>query len=107
MINAATQTPILSGGHRIRGHADEFRASALDFAKRITREGDDITRFRVFQRSIMFAKSPQILQGILVDKAKFFHKSIGMRLLLYPLAGEGLFTSNGELWRRQRKTMAP
>jgi cytochrome P450 len=107
MINATTQTPILSHGHRIRGHSDEFRASIPEFARRITSEGEDVTRFQVFQKTLFFTRSPKLLQEILVDKARYFQKSIGMRLLLYPLAGEGLFTSNGDLWRRQRKTMAP
>jgi cytochrome P450 len=30
-----------------------------------------------------------------------------LRFSLWKLAGEGLFTSNGELWRRQRRLMAP
>jgi cytochrome P450 len=107
MIDAKTQTPLLSGGHPIRGHADEFRRSQLDFATRITNEGGEVTRFRVFGRQLFFVKSPQLLQEMLVEKARAFRKSIGMRLILYPLAGEGLFTSNGDLWRKQRKLMAP
>jgi cytochrome P450 len=107
MIDATKQTPMLSGGHPIRGHSDEFRQIQLDFTTRITKEGADVTRFRVFGRELLFIKSPHLLQEMLVDKAKFFRKSIGMRLILYPLAGEGLFTSNGELWRKQRKLMAP
>jgi cytochrome P450 len=107
MIDAKTQTPLLSGGHPIRGHADEFRRSQIDFATRITKEGGEVTRFRVFGRQLFFVRSPEILQEMLVDKARSFRKSIGLRLILYPLAGEGLFTSNGDLWRKQRKLMAP
>ena len=36
-----------------------------------------------------------------------FDKSDVLRFSLCNLAGEGLFTSNGELWRRQRRLMAP
>lgn len=53
------------------------------------------------------ALDPDIVQEILVEKAKSFNKSDMLRFSLFPLAGEGLFTSNGELWRRQRKLMAP
>lgn len=50
---------------------------------------------------------PELAHAILVDQARSFGKSPALRLLLYPLAGEGLFTSEGELWKRQRKLMAP
>ena len=44
---------------------------------------------------------------MLVEKARAFEKSPLVRIILYPLAGEGLFTSGGGLWRRQRRLMAP
>ena len=53
------------------------------------------------------ANDPEVAQEVLVEKAKHFDKSAMLRFSLWNLAGEGLFTSNGELWRRQRKLMAP
>lgn len=50
---------------------------------------------------------PSIVQEVLVEKARSFHKSDMLRFSLWKLAGEGLFTSNGELWKRQRKLIAP
>jgi cytochrome P450 len=47
------------------------------------------------------------VQEVLVEKTRIFDKSAMLRFSLFPLAGEGLFTSNGELWRRQRRLMAP
>lgn len=99
--------PMLPGAHPIHGHAPEFRQSILDFVTRITEASEDIIRFRVYQRQLFFINSPDIIQEVLVEKARHFKKSIGMRLILYPLAGEGLFTANGEHWRKQRKLMAP
>jgi cytochrome P450 len=43
----------------------------------------------------------------LVTRAADFEKSAMMTFTLGPLAGQGLFTSRGELWKRQRKLMAP
>lgn len=53
------------------------------------------------------AHDPDVVQEVLVEKAKSFVKSDMLRFALHDLAGEGLFTSNGDLWRRQRKRMAP
>jgi cytochrome P450 len=57
---------------------------------------------------LLFANSPDLLHEILVEKAKSFVKSAG----LPPRAAEAArrrrpLTSEGELWRRQRRLMAP
>ncbi len=49
---------------------------------------------------------PEALKHVLVDNAKAYRKSRnydGLRLAL----GQGLVTSEGELWRRQRRLVAP
>lgn len=52
------------------------------------------------------ANDPDAIKHVLVDNAKAYRKSRnydGLRLAL----GQGLVTSEGELWRRQRKLVAP
>src|SRR5262249_30573536 len=51
--------------------------------------------------------SPALLHEMLVERARSFEKSLALRMIFYPLAGNGLFTSEGDLWKRQRKLMAP
>jgi cytochrome P450 len=70
-----------------------------------TREG--LLRGRVMHIPILFCNTPETAHEVLVEKAKFFEKSPGLRLLLHYFAGQGLFTSEGDLWKRQRKRMAP
>jgi cytochrome P450 len=53
------------------------------------------------------ASSPETSHAVLVEHAKSFEKSPGSRVLLHELAGDGLFTSEGELWKKQRRLMAP
>ncbi len=98
--------PFLSGSHGIGGHADEFRSQRLPFLRRVSAEGD-IVRLRFFGRTLVMVNAPEIAHEVLVEKARAFSKSPATRLILYPLAGEGLFTSGGDLWKRQRKLMAP
>lgn len=98
--------PLLSGATRL-GHLTELRDDRFGLFHRLNRECGDIARIRVLNFPILFAHSPELLHEMLVEKAKSFIKSPGLRGPLKPLAGEGLFTSDGEHWRRQRKLMAP
>ncbi len=66
-----------------------------------------LVQTRFLNRPILFACTPELAHELLVEKAAAFEKSPGIRLLLRDLAGEGLFTSEGELWKRQRRLMSP
>lgn len=64
-------------------------------------------RGRLLHLPLVLPARPETCHEVLVSKAKSFEKSPGLRVLLHDLAGHGLFTSEGEHWRRQRKLMAP
>jgi cytochrome P450 len=49
---------------------------------------------------------PELIEDVLVGKHRSCIKDKSTRDLM-PLAGQGLLTSEGELWRRQRKLAAP
>lgn len=98
--------PIISGATRL-GHIDELREDRFRFFDRLNRECGDIGRALALGTSLIFANSPELLHEVLVEKARSFMKSPGLRGPLRPVAGEGLFTSDGDLWRRQRKLMSP
>lgn len=66
-----------------------------------------LVRGRILHIPLVLPASPDACHEILVTKAKSFEKSPGLRVLLHDLAGQGLFTSEGDLWKRQRKLMAP
>jgi cytochrome P450 len=98
--------PEISGADRL-GHIAALRDDRFGFFARLNRECGDIGRARVLGTPLIFANSPALLHDVLVEKAKSFIKSPGLRGPLRPFAGQGLFTSEGELWRRQRKLMSP
>ncbi|MFT3770191.1 MAG: cytochrome P450 [Minicystis sp.] len=98
--------PLLSGANLL-GHMEEIRDDRFNFFLRMNRECGDIARVVALGTPLVFANSPALLHEVLVEKAKSFTKSPGLRGPLRPLAGEGLFTSDGDLWKRQRKLMAP
>lgn len=102
-----TALPSPRGAHWFSGHAVPFQRTALSFLAQLDRECGPLGRFQIYNRWAYFVNDPVLIHELLVEHARVAQKSLGLRLLLYPLAGEGLFTSNGELWRRQRKLMAP
>jgi cytochrome P450 len=104
-MTAHREIPIASRG-RV-GHTTEIRKHRLDFLGRIGYENRDIARGRFFDRYLVFVNSPALLREIIVDGAKSFEKQLAIRIAFFPIAGEGLTTSEGNLWLRQRKLMAP
>jgi cytochrome P450 len=97
---------VLSGGGLL-GHLQEFRDRPLDLLRRLNREQGELGRLRFASVSVLVVNTPALVHELLVEKHAHFQKSRVLRAGLYPLAGDGLFTSEGELWRRQRKLMAP
>ncbi len=98
--------PVLSGATPL-GHVRELRDNRFALFERVTREGGDIARLLALGTSFVFVNSPALLHEVLVEKARHFAKSTALRGAVRPIAGNGLFTSEGEIWRRQRKLMAP
>ncbi|MGV6802407.1 MAG: cytochrome P450 [bacterium] len=59
------------------------------------------------KRRFVQIMDPDLVRQILMDKRVHFSKSHMQDRLLKPALGEGLLTTNGEKWRRQRKAAAP
>lgn len=98
--------PTLSGG-RWLGHLGEFKEAPLVLLRRFNEECGNIGFLQFPGERLLVVNTPELAGDLLVTEAAKFHKSRILRAALYPLTGEGLFTSEGELWRRQRKLMAP
>ncbi len=79
----------------------------LAFQRTLARHEAPLVRGRILHLPVYFPCSPEGAHEVLVSKAKSFEKSPGIRILLHYLAGQGLFTSEGGLWRSQRKMMSP
>ncbi|MCA9710745.1 MAG: cytochrome P450, partial [Myxococcales bacterium] len=84
-----------------------FREQPLALLRRFNDELGDIGRLRFGSMSLLVVNTPELAKELLVKQHAHFRKSRVLRAGLYPLVGDGLFTSEGELWRRQRKLIAP
>jgi len=56
---------------------------------------------------IYVISDPALAHAILVERAKEFHKAEMIKAAVGPFAGNGLFTNEGDAWRRQRKLAQP
>jgi cytochrome P450 len=79
----------------------------LDFQRDLARRSTPLVRGRILHLPLALPCTPEASHEVLVTKAKSFEKSPGIRVLFSELAGQGLFTSEGALWKRQRKLMSP
>jgi cytochrome P450 len=84
-----------------------MRTNRIGAMDDLNARGDDIARFGMIFGHVVVVNTPELVHEVLVSKVRAFAKSPVLRGALHPLAGEGLFTSEGELWKRQRKIMAP
>ncbi|WP_212824655.1 cytochrome P450 [Catellatospora sp. TT07R-123] len=66
----------------------------------------DSVRIPVGPKSLYFFNHPDSVKHILADNAANYHKGIGLVHAKRAL-GDGLLTSEGELWRKQRRVIQP
>lgn len=99
--------PRFSGGEGFFGHSAEVNRDRLGFIRRLAAEAPTLTQLRAPAAHVLVANTPELYHEFLVEKAKAFGKSYVLQFALRPIGGDGLFLSEGELWRRQRKIMAP
>ena len=82
------------------------RQGILDFWTEAWREYGDVVQATVGPMTLTQFVRPEHVQEILVGKRDNFVKGLSHDTLRLPL-GSGLLTAEGELWRRQRRLMAP
>jgi cytochrome P450 len=67
----------------------------------------DIVEQRLLWRRSVILNEPDAIKHVLLDNAANYHKTEIARRIVEPAIGRGLLTSEGEIWRRHRRIMAP
>ena len=67
----------------------------------------DIIERKMFGRRRFLVNEPAAIKHVLLDNASNYQKTEITRRILEPGLGRGLITSEGETWRRHRRTMSP
>jgi cytochrome P450 len=88
------------------GHLREIRHDMLGFFTRTARECGDVALMRFGPRKVWLISDPALIEEVLVTKNRSFTKHYAFRFLR-PVLGDGLLTSEGETWLRQRRLMQP
>src|SRR5688572_52676 len=94
-------------GHPILGVMPEFNRDTLGFIRRC-RDYGDVVRARFFYVTAYFLYHPDDIEYVVSTNAKNFLKSMSLRSnFFHRLVGNGLLTSEGEVWKRQRRLAQP
>lgn len=88
------------------GHFFAFRKDAPALFLRAAEAGDAV-RLRVGDRHILALSHPDGVQHVLVTKASRYVKRTRGYESLRALLGDGLLTSEGEVWKRERRIIQP
>jgi cytochrome P450 len=93
-------------GHPLGGNVREYARDPLGFLSRCVREYGDVVELRFMGQPIYLLADPGLIEYVLVENNRNFTKT---RILKRNrrLLGEGLLTSEGEFWRRQRRLAQP
>jgi cytochrome P450 len=85
----------------------EFNRDTLGFIERC-REFGDVVRSRFLYVHAYFLYNPDDIEALLTTNAKSFRKAQSLRSpFFHRLVGNGLVTSEGDFWRRQRRLAQP
>jgi cytochrome P450 len=93
-------------GTIVGGNSRQFRARLLDFLLDTARDYGPLASFRVGPRRVFLASGPDLIEQVLVTDARHYIKHFGARAFK-PVLGNGLITSEGAFWHRQRKLIQP
>ena len=104
---ATADIPMFEGGSPIFGHLHILTAERISMIRTLAEREVELMELRMPLQRVVAVAGAQAAYDVLVGKAQSFEKSPIMRAALFPLAGDGLFTSEHDLWRKQRKLMAP
>ena len=92
--------------HFLTGHLPEMRDDLLGLYFRCAREFGDVALLRIGLKRAYLLSHPDLIEEVLVTQHRNFIKHYALRMN-QTLLGNGLLTSNGDLWLRQRRLAQP
>src|SRR5262245_12756752 len=107
-LNNSPMKPAGPKGRYLIRNILEFDRDPLNFLLRCRREYGDVAYHGVFGMKFFLFNHPDLIEYVLVTNNRNFIKDRGWRIRpLRRLFGNGLLTSEGEFWIRQRRLAQP
>ncbi len=89
------------------GSLREIVRNPLDFFLNLTVQYGDIVCYRPAPETAYLINHPDYIRHVLLDNNRNYTKRTSSNLIFNKVVGEGLLTSEGETWRKQRRMMQP
>lgn len=84
-----------------------IRSDPLGFLQRMTREYGPVVQFPIPSPPSYLVADPRAVRRVLVDRSRAYDKETVQYRSLSLVTGEGLLTTSGEVWKRQRRMVQP
>jgi cytochrome P450 len=83
-----------------------MQQNPLDYFTAMARDYGDVSGMRIGRFRSLFINHPDLIEDVLVNDARKYHKGRILQANKF-LFGEGLLTSEGDFWLRQRRLSQP
>src|SRR5438128_806561 len=93
-------------GRFLTGHLSQIGRERLAFLTQCAREFGDLVPLQLGPRRALLISDPDAIEEVLVHQHRSFVKTPALKIASRVL-GQGLLTSEGEFWRRQRRLIQP
>ncbi|MFO0878215.1 MAG: cytochrome P450 [Gemmataceae bacterium] len=91
-------------GRFLLGHLGELRKDVLSFYARVAREQGDVALVRFGLKPVYVLSHPEAIEEVLTSRNFIKHYALRMNRRLL---GNGLLSSEGDFWKRQRRLIQP
>lgn len=105
-VRTPATAPGPSGPQMLR-HLQFIRRDPLGFLQRMTAEYGAVVQFPIPSPPSYLVSDSNAVRRVLVDRARDYDKATVQYRSLSMVTGEGLLTTSGEVWRRQRRMVQP
>jgi cytochrome P450 len=105
-MQASLPLPPRAPGTWLLGNFSEFNRDKLATVTRYARTHGDVVAVRFGPLRSVIVSDPALVEQVLVTRAKEFTKG-WVEQLIRPSVGNGIFLSEGDYWKRQRRMVSP
>lgn len=89
------------------GNAIAFLRSPLGFLRSTCETHGDVVCVSLGPMEATLVSHPDLVEDILVTRNRLWQKDVFLQTSLNPILGQGLLSSEGDFWRRQRRLAQP